>query len=51
MICTLCLKEIKDGEETITVKDRIRHKSCSDHLEEMIGELEKIYEEDFDEDI
>ncbi len=44
-ICTLCLKEIGD-EETVVVNERLRHKSCSENLEEMILELEEIYESD-----
>lgn len=52
MICTLCLKEITEEQETVTVLDRIRHKECSDKLKEMIDELEEIYEQDQkDEDI
>ena len=51
MICTLCLKEITESEESVTVNGRLRHKKCSEELEEMIEELEKIYEEDPVEDI
>ena len=51
MVCTLCLKDIKDGEETVTVNGKLRHKECSDSLEEMISDLEKISMEDNEPDI
>lgn len=44
MICSLCLEEIKE-EEFVVIEDRIRHKRCSDEFEQMIEELEKIYDE------
>lgn len=50
MICTLCLKEIGE-DRSVEVNGRIRHKTCSDTLEKMIKELEKIYDEDKEEDI
>lgn len=46
MICTLCLKEIEEHEKTVTVNGRIRHQECHDKLEDMISELEKIYEDE-----
>jgi len=51
MICTLCLKEIKETEETIEVNGKIRHMFCSIELERMVEELEKIYQETCDQDI
>jgi len=51
MICSLCLQEIKDNEETVTVNGNIRHKSCSDEYDSMLDELQKIADETFDEDI
>lgn len=44
MICSLCLKEVLIGEETIVVDEKIRHESCSIELDKMVDELEKIYE-------
>ncbi len=51
MNCSLCLNEILDGEESITVDARIRHKVCSEEYEKMVGDLEKIYEDMESEDI
>jgi len=51
MICTLCLKEIKEDDHSVVVSDKLRHKECSNTLEEMIDDLEKIYTEDSKEDI
>lgn len=45
MICSLCLKEISVHEESVVVDDAIRHKTCSEELENMVKELERIYEE------
>ena len=45
--CTLCLEIIDEEiDETVIVEGRLRHKKCSETLEKMIDELEKIYEED-----
>ena len=51
MICSLCLAEIEDNQETVTVNDNIRHKSCSDEYDSMVEELEKIADETCGEDI
>jgi len=51
MICTLCLKDILEDDATVTVNDKLRHKACSDKLEEMIDELDKIYQDTKPEDI
>jgi len=51
MVCTLCLKEIKDGEKSVEIDGRIRHESCSKEFEKMIVDLEKIYEDDCPKDI
>lgn len=51
MLCTLCLVEIEEGSETVTIDERIRHKACSDKLEEMVIELDEIYQETKPEDI
>lgn len=45
MICTLCLRDIVDGEETTQVDDRFRHIKCSEKLEEMILDLDRIYQD------
>ena len=51
MICSLCLKEIKSSEASVEVDGRIRHETCSDELEKMVGDLEKIYEDTCQSDI
>jgi len=51
MICSLCLKEIKKLEASIEVDGRIRHETCSNELEKMVDELEKIYEDTCQSDI
>jgi len=45
------LKDIENGDITVVVDERIRHKLCSDEYEKMIGELEKIYEDTRPDDI
>lgn len=50
-ICTLCLEDIKVGEETIIIDGILRHKGCSDDLDRDIAELASIYEETCGEDI
>ena len=51
MICVLCLKDITDKQESVEVLGRIRHKECSNKLEEMIEKLQEIYSEDKESDI
>ena len=51
MICTLCLKDIEDGEKMVVVDGRVRHESCSKEFEEMVDDLEKIYEDTCPKDI
>lgn len=45
MLCSLCLKEISDGEASIIFEENTRHQYCHDELEKMIEELAEIYEE------
>jgi hypothetical protein len=51
MVCSLCLKDIKEGEDVTTVDNRLRHISCSDEFEKMVDDLEKIYEDTCPKDI
>jgi hypothetical protein len=51
MVCSLCLEEIDSDELQVTVDERVRHKNCSDELEENLVELAKIYDETCDQDI
>ena len=51
MICSLCLKEIKEDELQVVVDESIRHKTCSEEFEKEIEELKKIYEETCNQDI
>jgi len=51
MICTLCLAEIENTEDAIEVNQKMRHKQCSEKLEEMVSELEKVYQDDQEGDI
>ena len=51
MICSLCLIEIKDTEEMVTVDTFVRHKVCSDEYNTMLADLEKISEAGIDDDI
>lgn len=51
MTCSLCLKEIGSDEPFVEIDERIRHESCSNELEKMVDELEKIYEETCPKDI
>jgi len=46
MVCSLCLKEIKEDEKFLLVEnDRIRHVECHNEFESMLGDLEKIADE------
>ena len=45
MICSLCLGVIGDLEKFVVIDDRVRHEECSIEFEQMIKELEKIYDE------
>jgi hypothetical protein len=51
MICGLCLKDIVDGEATVVVDDSVRHEECSKEFEQMLGDLEKIYDDTCPKDI
>lgn len=51
MICSLCLEDILDGDDFVEVDGRVRHKTCSDEFEEMVEDLEKIYEDTCPQDI
>jgi hypothetical protein len=50
MICTLCLAEI-EKEDPVTIKDsngneKNRHQKCHNKLEQIVKDLDKIYQED-----
>ena len=51
MICSLCLKEILEETDAITVDNNIRHNDCHIEFEQEINELAKIYEETCEQDI
>ena len=46
MICSLCLKKIGEDQESVEIKGKLRHKTCSNEFEDMIQELKDIYDED-----
>lgn len=51
MVCSLCLKEISTDDTSVVVDGRVRHESCSNELEELVVNLEKIYEDTCQKDI
>lgn len=51
MLCSLCLKEISNGESSVIVDGKVRHEFCSNELEKMVDDLEKIYEDTCPKDI
>lgn len=50
-ICSLCLKEITEDQESVVVDELIRHKLCSEEFECDLKELEEIYNETCQDDI